>query len=387
MLLFGVGIGLLPHYPHFGILLANGIVVGFAQGSIDTASSVLVLEMWEKDSNPFLQAIHTNFALGSAISPLVCAPFLSAKTNESSLLLNSTNTTGAEPNEGIRIPFAIGAIISIAAAVLLFYHEMFAPYITPKRSFLRKQLLLELNTAPDAIKEEKEDSKKIIFYTYICVCLGCVLLCFYAGTELMILSFLSTFLINLYKCNPPLHIPKNQAAYMTSAFSTMFTIFRALSIIAATKLRTSTMLYLSFCDIFVAYGIMALYGTTSIYILWAAIAMLGAGSSCVYASIYAFIEKRIDITNQIGGLFMLSCCFLGALGAIIIGKKIEQTPLIFVYTNMGAICFVMILFLILHFTDVWKKSIINGSSIKKELNELVKRSFHFSKKSQTKQEF
>ncbi|RWR98847.1 sodium-dependent glucose transporter 1-like protein, partial [Dinothrombium tinctorium] len=93
MLLLGVSMCLTPFFPRFEYILTNQAVVGFASGGIDIATNVLIMEMWEENSNTFLQATHLCYAIGSTASPMIAAPFLL----DTKVYTNKTSNNGTLP--------------------------------------------------------------------------------------------------------------------------------------------------------------------------------------------------------------------------------------------------------------------------------------------------
>ncbi len=56
--------------------MASSIVVGVANGLLDTGASTLCLQLWGKDSGPYMQALHFSFAVGGSIAPLLVQAFI-----------------------------------------------------------------------------------------------------------------------------------------------------------------------------------------------------------------------------------------------------------------------------------------------------------------------
>ncbi|RWS24908.1 sodium-dependent glucose transporter 1-like protein [Leptotrombidium deliense] len=265
--------------------------------------------MWGKESNPYLQCLHAFWALGSALSPLIAAPFLAS---------------GNQYPNFITIPFTIGGLILFASSVTAFYFELFTPYKTRNRSLEAKVEIPEILVNNESNEKGVEIRKKLRFYNLACILLGSLLLCFYCGSEYNIFSYLPTFLIEL-----PLKISKQTTAMMSATFGAMFTLFRFISILVATKVQTSTMLYISLADLILAY-LLLLFAHESVVAIWISIVFIGIGCSSVFASIYAFIEQRINITNVIASIFMMSCAIISIVWPIIIGNHVDRNPMIFV---------------------------------------------------------
>ena len=55
--------------------MASSIIVGVANGFLDTGASTLCLQLWGKDSGPYMQALHFSYAVGGSIAPLLVQAF------------------------------------------------------------------------------------------------------------------------------------------------------------------------------------------------------------------------------------------------------------------------------------------------------------------------
>ncbi|RWS00941.1 sodium-dependent glucose transporter 1-like protein [Dinothrombium tinctorium] len=363
MLLLGVSMCLTPFFPRFEYILTNQAVVGFASGGIDIATNVLIMEMWEENSNTFLQATHLCYAIGSTASPMIAAPFLLNAT----VYKNKTNnneTLRASVNH-ITIPYMITSSTAIIAFLVLVIFELCKPYNTPERSLSRKnQKKLDHNLNESAVSLPNAENAQILVedrlpnsYYAILIALSSLILCFYLGIEMNIFNYLPSFLLNLN-----LNISSKQIAYMNTAFSGFYTLFRLPSMALASKLRPAMMLSISFTILIFGNVLLIIFGFHSQIMLWVTISILGAGCSCVYPAIYAFIEERIDVTNFIGGIFMFASSIITTIMPIIVGNLIKQKPAIFMYVNTSGIFIVVIIFLFLNLTDLWKKRIQSKKS-------------------------
>ncbi|XP_077995937.1 sodium-dependent glucose transporter 1A-like [Glandiceps talaboti] len=89
--LFGSGVtGLfLPWCSALWLLITFMAVWGFCSGFLDTGGNVVCVNIWEKDSGPWMQALHFFFALGATVAPLIAGPFLTPPLN---------NTTSPSPS-------------------------------------------------------------------------------------------------------------------------------------------------------------------------------------------------------------------------------------------------------------------------------------------------
>ena len=58
------------------MLMVSSFVVGVGNGLLDTGASTLCLQLWGKDSGPYMQALHFSFAVGGSIAPLLVQAFI-----------------------------------------------------------------------------------------------------------------------------------------------------------------------------------------------------------------------------------------------------------------------------------------------------------------------
>ena len=71
-----IGIGAMPWCRHLWMLIVSSSLIGIGGGFLDTGASVLCLELWGRDSGPYMQAMHFTFALGGSVAPLLVQAFI-----------------------------------------------------------------------------------------------------------------------------------------------------------------------------------------------------------------------------------------------------------------------------------------------------------------------
>lgn len=170
-------------------------------------------------------------------------------------------------------------------------------------------------------------------------------LTFFVGMEQMHLQFLPTFVVNT-----ELDISPSTAAMMSSAAALSFTVGRGVSIPLAIKLRPQTILYTNHVLMLIGTIILALYSNTSVTMLWVGNCILGVGFSSVYASVYAFLENQIRVTNRIGSIFVFAGGLTAALSPSLVGQYIEASPLILVWFNLVCCLLCLTILVIIHLT-------------------------------------
>ncbi|KAG8236350.1 hypothetical protein J437_LFUL016772 [Ladona fulva] len=72
------------------LLRATMVTLGILMGFLDTGCNVLCLDLWGRNSGPFMQALHFSFGLGIFIAPMLPAPFIEVVQINSSSEVNSS---------------------------------------------------------------------------------------------------------------------------------------------------------------------------------------------------------------------------------------------------------------------------------------------------------
>ncbi|XP_066996857.2 uncharacterized protein [Anabrus simplex] len=87
LLLTSVFITVAPWCQILWLQVACMVILGITMGFLDTGGNVLCLDLWGRNSGPFMQALHFSFGLGAFVAPLLAVPFLEPTT------LNATFAT------------------------------------------------------------------------------------------------------------------------------------------------------------------------------------------------------------------------------------------------------------------------------------------------------
>lgn len=425
----GLTLAAMPHVSSLTTLFMLAGINGFSIGSFDTAINVWILEIWQEDSGPFMQALHFTYGIGSFVAPLICEPFLStesvhgghgppvkavaaaadtATTYLPSTAITSTpssvaptsflgllNETGAELGSAngidpvdflIYIPYAIAGCITVMGALLilvLYYVNKYEPPKKPSKEYELKTVdengeskhTLGIDHDPQysnhrfhslAIDNVVQKAKTPTL-TIVLVGMGSLFLTFFVGMEQMHLQFLPTFAVNT-----DLNLSPSSAAMMSSVAALAFTIGRCLSIPLAIKLRPQTILYSNHLFMLIGCVLLAIYANSREDMLWLANAILGVGFSSVYASIYAFLEQQIRVTNRVGSIFVFAGGLTAAVSPSLVGQYIEANPLILVWFNLACCLLCLAIFVAIHL-------IVSFSQKRQKKRELAKENTLLSK--------
>lgn len=361
-------------------------VMGFASAGVEVAVNAWILQLWQEDCNIYMQGMHFAYAIGVTIAPTLAAPFLS-ESGEEEINHNSTVvhkllnysqhddemlstsmksvTTLNDLSKGLFIPYLITAIVLIMSAVVQMIFYLILPYsevercpqVTSTPTSKRDTVIASTISDDDHCKETSlltgtgESQSKIetnhsSSYKCIMVISGCALTCFYAGLEMNTFIFLPDFAVTA------LNYSKANAAIVTSYLSASYAIFRFISIFIASQVTTIKMLYahvsligLSNCIIWYAT-----FHSPSHLLFTIGSILLGAGCSCVYPAIYAYLEEKITVTNNLCGLFMFSSSIATSINPILEGRYLEKYPSIFVLINTIGFAYVLMILVMLEVT-------------------------------------
>ncbi|CAG2167233.1 unnamed protein product [Oppiella nova] len=318
-------ITLAPHVPNIGLLYTDGFFCGFGAGGFDTAQVVWLIELWADKSSIYLQGMQFFNALGTFISPLMSAPFLAEKIENHTnsvdtydisthfLNISSNEFTTHTPKEvdiytksRIEIPFGIVGALLLTSGLLLLVLHFYRRYTPP----------------PD--QEDDFSCRCPDKWTVIYIILGLLTLAPYVGMEVMNFQLITTFAKYSH-----LHLTGSDAALVQTIMAGAFALFRGINFIISIKYWSENIIFANIIVIIVGNIVMVLFEVNgySHTVLWIGVIITGTGFSTVFASVYAFLEKHLTISNAIGGLCVCASGLMAALLPTLCGQFIEDNPL------------------------------------------------------------
>ena len=361
------------------LYVALEVIFGFAGAAMDVACNSWLLEIWEADVNPWMQALHFSFAIGMTIAPLIEEPFLSPylkeiQKNDSTSVTHANETLPHEQTR-IVIPYSMAAAAFVAVAVLftVLYFKM--PYIETKRTVASPKQSedghtqinssnnnndLALRTGvgdidrQDLLMQAERERQEKVYHVQMIV-LGSLLLCFYIGFEISTFNFMSEFAVLALSSKP-------KGAFLTSVTSAAFAGNRFISIFMAAKIKPKTMLYMSFALLSIGNILLISCFKGSEVMIWIAAMIIGVGHSCVFPCIMSFLETRLNITTFVCGIFILSSCISSVAVPFVIGSYITSHPLVYVYINIGGLIACAGIFSVLYIIDRHYRRRLHSSS-------------------------
>ncbi|KAI1286425.1 hypothetical protein HDE_10982 [Halotydeus destructor] len=288
---------------------------GNAFGSF-MASNVLMLYMWGKESQPYMQALHFSFGLGSLVVPLVASPFLTA--GEVPLEGAASNLTSSvakcNPQElRIHTPFAILGCYALTLALVFLYLSCYHRQTDAHPSRLVK--------ADESVTGLKKD---LVWSKRMAILLAGMFLFTILGFEIGMGSFISSFAVMSDH-----HLSKQVGAYMTSLYFGTYTFFRLFAIGFVNRMSIFVNITGELVILVIANIFLVLFGNSVQWCLWVGIALAGMGISTIWAATFSLLESRFPVTSGIASFLSICTCLGGWVYPVIMGYAIEANPQMF----------------------------------------------------------
>ncbi|CAG2104910.1 unnamed protein product [Medioppia subpectinata] len=323
MLITGLTASLYTYYPNIGLLYFNfGLNMLFC-GTIDSVTSVWIVEMWQHNCGPYTQGLQFVLAVGSLITPLIANPFLSETTYQSvevNITANGTTTLVDQiipftsPTR-IQIPLLfVGGIIMACALIiggLNFYHK-YTPRVVEKsknspQGIHHKKASL-CTRVTDRLAAELMPTKTILSL----IVLSAFMIGFVTAIQWNYVAFWTEF-GNL--CG--LQLNNQLANDMLSVMLGSYALSRALSIPMSYFLGPYVNIY------YISQILFIIYSNTSVAVVWAANVLMGLGLGPIFAAVFQMVESITPMTNIIG-VFVI-CYALVAIQTTVLSDSLNIT--------------------------------------------------------------
>ncbi|XP_043932758.1 major facilitator superfamily domain-containing protein 4A [Protopterus annectens] len=334
-LLISVVFSIIPVCYEVVLLALVMAVAGLAMGCIDTTSNVQLVQIYQKDSAVFLQALHFFVGFGALLSPLIVDPFLS-ETNciQSNATANATrnlkhirktiiphqvhNTSAFHlEKEGVAITqvsyaFWIMALINLPVPIAVFYlmykkgvvaccRRKSTPLL-PADQLASEVQMTEIPSDPEKAEAEAGghgafdcfSSPKLedASFPYFAVHITAAMVLFMSDG---IIGAYSAF-VYTYAVEQPLSIAHKEAGYLPSLFWAFIMIGRLVSIPVSFRLRPSIMVFINMTGVILTFLLLLIFVYSEVF-LFIGTAFLGLSLSSIFPSILAYTE---DILNYKG---------------------------------------------------------------------------------------
>lgn len=303
-------------------------LIGLGSGGYDTAQVAWIIDIWRDESPPWILGQHFAYSLGTLASPVIIANFL--PNHNSTDELEFTTSSPASQID-IHIPFYIAGFMAIVSVVInLIIHFAF---VSRNRYFPIDSNIQEPPVAGTSWERNRNARKRKIYV----IGLSCCVIGFYSALELCTQQFLPT-----YTHFSPMKLSPTDGARVLFGLQLGFTISRFVGIILVQRVRPHFIFVGNLILLTISNTILFIWGGSSMTMLWVGSVMIGVGMSTVYPSLYAFIEKYLNITETVSGVITISGGFISSIYPVIVGNSVEAKPEILMYVNYISIsvCYV-----------------------------------------------
>jgi FHS family Na+ dependent glucose MFS transporter 1 len=271
-------LALIPLIPALWLLTAAWLLLGVSGGALDVGGNTLLVWVHGRQVGPYMNALHFFFGVGSFVAPLIVAQAL--------------DLSGG-------ITWAYWALVLLVLPVALWLLRLPSP---PFRT--------AANTQPAGQLEHKAGVHPV-------VALIALLLLLYVGAEVAFGGWISTYAVALDLADA------KTAAYLTSAFWGALTLGRLLAIPLAALYRPRWILLADLLGCLVSVGILLLWPGSTLA-LWLGTLGLGLGMASIFPTAITLAERRIPITGQVTGWFLVAAS-IGAMSLPwVIGQLFES---------------------------------------------------------------
>lgn len=250
------------------------------------------MSLWGKAADPPLHAIHFGYTVGSALTPLMCAPFLSPDLDPCNYTINGTTEmpcdkdhTTADPgyfadNSRIEIPFAIAGCITCGVGIWF--------------------IILQCIGRPKGMSWHSPQKKNLreVFSPATCAGgrsgLGATVVALLVGYYVFLqASSVGLGTLNFTFANEQLNFSKQDASLMDFTSKICSMVSRALLIVISRFVSAPILLFYAVFGSATTQVLLAFVGTTDKTLFWVFAAMNAFISAGCWGVAFAFIDKYI----------------------------------------------------------------------------------------------
>jgi len=270
LLVLAVSSAYVPAASQLVILTLAIFFLGFSQGVIDVGGNTLLIWIHGNGVGPYMNGLHFFFGVGALLSPILVAQFFKYSGE-------------------IFWVYRLFSLLAIPLAIWAWF----------------------LGNPARQNKAASEPKGKV---NYVMVFFIALLFFLYVGAELGYSSWIFTYTTSLGLGSTM------SAAYLTSAFWGFFTLGRLIGIPISTRVDLLIILFADLIGCLVSLGVIIL-GSSSTTALWLGTIFLGLCMASFFATLMSLAERKLHISGQITGLFLVGA----GLGGMFLPWFIGQT--------------------------------------------------------------
>lgn len=316
---FGFVHFVIPLSSSFHDLLINFVCCGIISGFINTSVNTYLIELWGKESQPFIQASQFTFGVGALSGPLIVRPFLLDPSHR---------------QDHLRIQYAFW-ITGVVCAVPAVYHLLVYLFCKNDKPVLKKvadeieKEFLIITEDDFIVIEDEQGTKYSSGYKLLAIILMMLFMLANVGLELTYGQYLTT-----YAVKSDLKLTKATGAEITSLYWTFFTFFRLTTAFYIKYLGCERNILMNLVIILGANVILVPFASRNQACLWIGSAVMGIGCSSIWGCAFGFLEQYFTITSRIASLIVISTNIGSAIFPIVISHFIDDFPNIFLVVTL-----------------------------------------------------
>ena len=338
----------IPHITTPPILLVIFFLNQVPFGMFETGSNMFIMLLWGNEMTPFMQSLHFLFGVGATLAPVIAVPFLVEVDDDDSV--NGTTTTTASPilHEGssnLTWPYSIVAAVIFCVGIFFLIVWRLYPHTSPHPSSLAitsitdDQVVSGKRSNGNVNNSDCNNSCWAGFWRAIVVMLACMFMHVFHGLEITFGNYLTPFVVN-----SRLHLTKAAGAHLTTLYWSCFSLFRIATVFYIGFIGNEWNITGSLVAILIANIFLVPFGQTSQIMLWIGVALIGIGTSSVWACAFGFMQDNIKLTSTISAL-MVVCANMGEfVFPFLISFFIKDYPMILLWVTLFLSVSVTLLF-------------------------------------------
>ncbi|CAG2055833.1 unnamed protein product, partial [Timema podura] len=323
LLLTSVFITVIPWCRVLWLLKACMVGLGMSMGFLDTGCNVLCLDLWGRNSAPFMQGLHFSFGLGMFVAPLLAPPFYEPFAINTTVgdiyytpplvwytpaptlshVHHFKPITYDNDTENINTLFEIisDRIEKYGFSKIQFTYLIVGLFVFAI-SLLFLGFLCHNPRDPKSKQEEGHVTKKMMSSIMRLSLIGgmAMILLLSSGLEV-------TFghLVMAYAVNSDIQLTQSMGSNISITFWAAFAVMRFASIFFATGLSPTLMLILNLVCCTVGTIILYVWSDHVETAVWVGTILLGAGLASMFPTGLLWIERLLHVSNKVAALLVL----------------------------------------------------------------------------------
>lgn len=290
LVLMAVMLFVIPLIPVLWLLAAAWLVLGVTGGALDVGGNTLLVWVHGRQVGPFMNGLHFFFGVGSFLSPIIIA-----------LAIQMSGS----------ITWAYWMLALLVLPVALWLVRLPSPSRQMAAVGREPANGDPVTRSRPEVDRGQAGARRIVSPPH--AVLISLLLLLYVGAEAAFGGWIYTYAVALDLSDA------TTAAYMVSAFWGALTVGRLLAVPLATRYRPRSLLLTDLAGCLVSVGVLLLW-SSSPAATWLGALGLGFSMASIFPTVITLAERRITITGQVTGWFLVS----SSIGAMLLPWMIGQ---------------------------------------------------------------